>query len=343
MNIDNRHSIQRQTSERTVTVIVVTYNSAATIEETLDSLAQQTYSKEDYNVIVIDGGSSDHTCEIVDDFDVRLVPLDGAGIGRCRNHGITIADGTYVAFTDSDCRVPPTWLENLVTRMEAYDDDPTVIGGGGANVAFDDDPAFAKVIGSMQRTFLGSGGSPQSKAINEIRLVKSVAACNAIYHRNAFEKYHFNDAVNVGEDAEFNFRIAHDGHRLFYDPEIIVHHHLTPTLRAFVRKSYSYGNAMARIQCHHRRIVRWYSFLPTLALFGGGALLFHDLRRKSHYVPLLLLAYIPIAIYTALAVYRERRTPLALAAPILLALQYVSYGIGFAAGLSTQEDSVTDE
>lgn len=337
MSIESEHLAQGQIDDRDVTVVIVTYNSAVTIEETLASLANQTYPEESYEVIVVDGGSSDHTREIVEGFDVRLVTADGAGIGKCRNHGINISEGTYVTFTDSDCRVPPTWLEDLVTRMEAYESDSRVIGGGGANVAFDDDPMFAKVIGSMQRTFLGSGGSPQSKAIDEIRLVKSVAACNAIYRRDVFEDYRFNDAVNVGEDAEFNFRLAHDGYRLFYDPDIVVRHHLPPTLQTFARKSYLYGNAMARIQCRHRRVIRWYSFLPSIALFGGGILLLYDLREKSHYFLLLLITYVPIAIYTVLTVYREHRTPLALAAPILLALQYVTYGIGFVKGLDIRD------
>lgn len=319
----------------TVSVIVVTYDSAATVGETLASLADQT--RDDYEVLVVDGGSRDATRDVVREFDVRLLDAPGAGIGACRNRGIEAARGDYVAFTDSDCRVPPTWLDDLLARLDGYADDGRVVGVGGPNVAFEDDPAFAKVVGSLQRTVFGSGGSPQSKAIDDVSLVESVAACNVLYRRDVFDDYRYDDAVNVGEDADLHYRLARDGYRFCYDPAIAVRHHLSATPRAFARKSRSYGNAMARLQRRHRAVVRWYSFLPTLALLGGAAAAVRDLRRGPRYVPLALLAFLPVAVSVTAAVSRERRTPLALLAPVLLAVQYVAYGVGFAEGLLARD------
>ena len=320
--------------DSTVSVIVVTYNSADTVAETLASLDRQRYPDERYDVVVVDGGSTDATRDVVKEFDALLVTADGAGIGACRNRGVEATESGYVAFTDSDCRVPPTWLGDHVARLETYADDPDVVGVGGPNVAFDDDPAFARVVGSLQRTAFGSGGSPQSRAIDDVRLVRSVAACNVCYRRDVFDEYRYDDGVNVGEDAEFNYRLARDGYRFCYDPGIVVRHHLTPTLRAFARKSRSYGDAMARIQCRHRRLVRWYSPVPTLALLGGAAAALRDLRRGPRYVPALFLAFLPVAALVTRAVHRERRTPLALLAPLLLVVQYVAYGVGFAEGFA---------
>ncbi|GAA0307845.1 glycosyltransferase [Halarchaeum salinum] len=320
-------------ADPTVSVIVVTYDSADTVAETLASLDRQTYPDDRYEVVVVDGGSTDATCDVVAGFDARLVVADGAGIGACRNRGIEATKSDYVAFTDSDCRVPPTWLVDHVARLDAYADDPDIAGVGGPNVAFEDDPVFACVVGSFQRTAFGSGGSPQSRAIDDVRLVRSVAACNVCYRRAIFDEYRYDDTVNVGEDAEFHYRLARDGYRFCYDPTIVVRHHLSPTLRAFAHKSRSYGDAMARIQCRHRRLVRWYSPLPTLALLGGGAAALRDLRCGPRYVPLALLAFLPVAVSVARAVARERRTPLALLAPLLLIVQYVAYGVGFAEGL----------
>lgn len=196
--------------------------------------------------------------------------VEGGTIGACRNHGIDVATGTYIAFTDSDCAVPATWLEAHVDRIESRDDD-RVVGVGGPNRPFPDDPWFSKLVGSLQGTIFGSGGSPQSYTIDEVRLVRSVAACNVMYDATIFESYRYDDSVNVGEDAELHFRLSEAGYRFVFDPTITVSHHLSANFGAYNKKSRSYGYAMARIQRRSRKVIRWYSVLPSLAL-GIGAL-----------------------------------------------------------------------
>ncbi|MBX0322117.1 glycosyltransferase [Halomicroarcula sp. F13] len=321
-----------------VSVVVVTYNSEGTVGETLTSLDRQTYPDDRYEVLVVDGGSTDGTARIASDHGVEWLVAEGATIGECRNRGVDAATGEYVAFTDSDCAVPATWLDSHVERIEAYADHEDVVGVGGPNRPFPDDPAFAKLIGSLQGTVFGSGGSPQSHAIDEVRLVRSVAACNVLYRADVFEEYRYDDAVNVGEDAEFHFRLSEAGYRFVFDPTIAVSHHLSADFGAFCKKNRSYGYAMARIQRRHGRVIRWYSALPSLALGGGALAALADIcARKARYVPLLLLAFLVVSGYATAQVYRDRRSPLALLVPVLLAAQYCLYGVGFLEGLTTPD------
>lgn len=316
-----------------VSVIVVTYNSAATVGETLDSLAAQTYP--DYELIVVDGGSTDDTAAVVAEYDAAWIEAPGATIGACRNRGVDAADGEYVAFTDSDCAVPADWLESHVDRLRTYADDESVVGVGGPNRAFPGDPPFAHLVGSIQGTAFGSGGSPQSHAIDDVRFVGSVAACNVVYDASVFGGHRFDDAVNVGEDAEFHFRLSRAGYRFVFDPGTPVSHHLSATVGAFRRKSRSYGYAMARIQRRHRTVIRWYSALPSLALFGGGLAALSDLRaRRLRAIPPLVAGFLLVTGIAAVQVYRDKRTPLALLVPLLLGVQYCYYGIGFLEGLA---------
>ena len=322
----------------TVSVVVVTYNSEATVGQTLASLADQTYPSDRYEILVVDGGSDDGTEAVVSEYDAEFDVVEGGSIGACRNRGVDLATGEYVAFTDSDCAVPGTWIASHVSRMEERDDE-SVIGVGGPNRPFPDDPSFAKLVGSLQGTVFGSGGSPQSHAIGDVRTVRSVAACNVMYDASVFESDRYDDAVNVGEDAEFHFRLADDGYRFLFDPSIAVSHHLSADLGSFARKNRSYGYAMARIQRRHGRLIRWYSPLPSVALGGGAVAAVTDLRAgKARYVPLLALGFLLVSAYATLQVYRDRRSLLALLVPVLLAVQYVCYGVGFLEGLTASAD-----
>ncbi|ELZ24225.1 glycosyl transferase family 2 [Halosimplex carlsbadense 2-9-1] len=325
-------------SRPTVTVVVVTYNSVPTVAETLASLTGQTYPSDRYEVVVVDGGSTDGTADVAADYGVEFLVEEGAGIGACRNRGIDRAESDYVAFTDSDCAVPATWLDSLVDRMATYADDERVVGVGGPNRPFPTDSAFTKLVGSFQGTAFGSGGSPQSHDIDRERLVRSVAACNVLYDAEIFERFRYDDSVNVGEDAELHFRLSEAGYRFAFDPTIAVSHHLSPSLRALWAKNRSYGTAMARIQRRHGKLVRWYSFVPTAAIGSGGAALAADLvTRRARYVPLLAALFLVASGYAALQVYRDRGTLLAALVPVVFAVQYLAYGVGFAEGLTVDD------
>jgi glycosyltransferase involved in cell wall biosynthesis len=322
-------------SDPLVSVVVVTYNSERTVGDTLSSLAQQTYPTDRYELVVVDGGSSDGTAAIVGEYDAAFHVVDGGTIGACRNRGVDVATGEYVAFTDSDCVVPSTWIEAHVDRIESRDAD-SIVGVGGPNRPFPNDPWFSKLVGSIQGTVFGSGGSPQSHAIDEVRLVRSVAACNVMYDATVFDSYRYDDGINVGEDAEFHFRLSEDGYRFVFDPAIAVSHHLSSNFREYCKKSRSYGYAMARIQRRHRKVIRWYSALPSLALGVGMIALLVDLAtRKPRYVLLLLAAFLLVNGYAIAQVYRDRRSSMALLVPIMLAAQYTYYGFGFLEGIIT--------
>ena len=320
-----------------VSVVVVTYNSEATVGETLSSLAEQTYPSDRYELIVVDGGSTDGTEAVVAEYEAAFHVVDGGTIGACRNRGVDLASGEYVAFTDSDCAVPATWLRSHVDRIEGRSEE-NVVGVGGPNRPFPDDPWFSKLVGSIQGTVFGSGGSPQSYEIGEVRTVRSVAACNVVYDAAVFESHRYDDAINVGEDAEFHFRLSDAGYRFVFDPTIAVSHHLSPDFGAYWKKSRSYGYAMARIQRRHGRVIRWYSGLPSLALGVGTLAGATDLAtRKARYVPLLLVAFLFVSAYATAQVYRDRRSPAALLVPVMLAAQYTAYGLGFLDGLATSD------
>ena len=101
-----------------VSVIIPTYNNGKYICEAIDSIFAQTYS--DYEIIVIDDGSTDNTKEIIERFSGRLryIYKKNGGISSARNAGIHASKGKYLAFLDADDVWLPEILEKQIKVLE---------------------------------------------------------------------------------------------------------------------------------------------------------------------------------------------------------------------------------
>lgn len=110
-----------QTQETTpeVSVVICAYNAAPYIVATLESVFAQTYS--DYEIIVVNDGSTDNTEEILTPYFDRIlyVKQENAGPGAARNTALRCALGRYIALLDSDDQWLPHYLETMLARMKA--------------------------------------------------------------------------------------------------------------------------------------------------------------------------------------------------------------------------------
>lgn len=102
-----------------VSIIIPAYNVAPFIVETLESVFAQTYR--DFEVILINDGSTDDTAEQIKQFLDRIVYLEqtNSGVMSARNNGLRAARGRYIALLDSDDLWQPRFLEVLVGMLEA--------------------------------------------------------------------------------------------------------------------------------------------------------------------------------------------------------------------------------
>lgn len=313
-----------------ISIVVVTKNEEKHIKDCLESLMRLEYPKGKYEIIVVDGNSTDKTREIVEKYLVKLIIDKEGGLANSRNIGIESAKGDYVASTDADCVVKEDWLKNLVDSIQEASKD--VVAVGGPNLIFEDDAPFAKLVGYMQETFFGSGGAPQSYRINKSKYVFSIHNCNILYKKSILiREGGFDDRFNVGEDAELNFRLGQKGYKFLYLPDIIVWHCRPDNLKKFIKKMFLYGESMAKITRKHKKIIRWYAFLPTFAMFT--LLVAYPLIKLFSmivYIYLFGAAIYAIGLLISTAqVYRSYRSTKSLLTFILLPTQHLSYGVGF--------------
>ncbi len=110
-----------------LSVIICTYNRAELLKQVLESLTSQTLSKDHFEIIIIDDGSSDNTRTITESFK-HILPIkyfyqNNAGLASAKNHGIFAAQGKILLFLDDDDIATPTLLEEHLGTHRKYPDD----------------------------------------------------------------------------------------------------------------------------------------------------------------------------------------------------------------------------
>jgi len=107
-----------------VSVIIPTYNRGWILKEAIDSVLTQDYKN--FELIVVDDGSTDNTSEILASYgnDIRVLFQENKGVSAARNRGVAEASGQFIAFLDSD----DLWLpQKLSTQLEFFNQTPDAL------------------------------------------------------------------------------------------------------------------------------------------------------------------------------------------------------------------------
>jgi O-antigen biosynthesis protein len=223
-----------------VSVVVASYNGAATLRTCLESLGRLNYP--DYEVILVDDGSRDPTPEIAAEFpSVRTIRQENLGLSAARNTGIAAATGEIVAFTDSDCRADEDWLHYLVADMIRYE----FIGIGGHNFLPPEDSPVAATV-------MVSPGGPAHVMLTD-RLAEHIPGCNMAFYKWALDEINGFDPVfrKAGDDVDLCWRLQQHGHRIGFSAAGFVWHYRRSTMEAYLRQQAGYGDAEAILTRKH--------------------------------------------------------------------------------------------
>ena len=120
-----RSDIGRLPDQKTVSVIVPTYNYAFFLPTAIASVLAQGWKDEELEILIVDDGSTDNTEEIARHFQnlhlsVRYVRQDNAGLSAARNCGIQMAQGDYIVFLDADDMLAPGYLRSQLGYLEEH-------------------------------------------------------------------------------------------------------------------------------------------------------------------------------------------------------------------------------
>lgn len=229
-----------------VSVVVASYNGARTLEECLLSLQRLNYPN--FEVIVIDDGSTDATAEIVVKFSVRPIHVPNGGLSQARNLGISAATGEIVAFLDSDAYADPDWLYYIVSALEEHE----AAAVGGPNLSPPQDGFMAQCVDFAP-------GNP-IHVLTDDELAEHVPGCNMAFRKEKLAQIgNFNPAHRAaGDDVDVCWKLLFRGEKVAFSSGAVVWHHRRPSLRTFWRQQVGYGFAEAHLQ--HRYPARFNCF-----------------------------------------------------------------------------------
>jgi GT2 family glycosyltransferase len=222
-----------------VSVVVCSYNGSRTLEQCLSSLLVLDYPN--YEVIVVDDGSTDNTPEILTRFpSIRAIRQTNQGLSVARNVGAQAATGNIVAYTDDDCFADPDWLTHLVYQLESSG----AAAVGGPNLTPDD--------GWLASCVAASPGQP-THVLESDQEAEHIPGCNMAFRRDALLAINGFDPIfrQAGDDVDVCWRLQQAGQWITFAPCAFVWHHRRQSVRAYLRQQAGYGAAEAVLLAVH--------------------------------------------------------------------------------------------
>lgn len=233
-----------------VSIILPTYNRASTIRRAIDSVLKQSYAE--YELIVIDDGSTDNTKQIIDSYtDERIIYIrlcKNSGVAHARNEGIKVARGKYIAFIDSD----NTWDEcHLESKLELVaGDHEKVFVFGNMHVFVQDEMKL--IFPNLREECVKDRGQLLQLMLTSNRIDTNTVllGSSCLGGKNMFD-----ESMSALEDWDLFFRIIRqEDISLFFDEKATVKHY--DTADSLSRKKNIFLTNRLKIYEKNRDIIR---------------------------------------------------------------------------------------
>ena len=221
-----------------VSVVVPAYNEEDYIEKCINSLKRQEYPKEDYEIIVIDNNSTDHTISIIKTLGIKFTKERIKGPAAAKNAGIKMTKGDIVAFIDGDCIAKEDWLAKIMAAFKS----PNIGCVAGEIIGSEN-----QNLSELEKFLIKKGHLSQVQHVNH-SFMPFAATANAAYRKEVFDHIGlFDQKLLIGEDTDMSWRMQlHSKYKLAYVPEATVFHPYESKMNDLFRQKrrHAYGSTL---------------------------------------------------------------------------------------------------
>jgi glycosyltransferase involved in cell wall biosynthesis len=228
-------------------IVVPVYNGGPDLEACLVALTRQSLPATDYEVIVVDDGSTDGSATLAERHGVRVIRQRQQGAPAARNAGLRAACGAWVAFTDADCVPSRRWLEYLLAAVAGRAD---AVGAAGTTTGLASSTPAARFVDL-------SGGLDPARYLAHARWPFAPTA-NVMYRREAvLEQDGFDERLAAYDACDLHTRLRPPPGSFVLAPRALVLHRHRATWRQYFRQQRNYGRGLAQFCLRHRGEVSW--------------------------------------------------------------------------------------
>ena len=301
-------------------LIIPVYNRPDEVDELLASLEMQTLK--DFEVVVVEDGSTIPCQNVVNEHASRLAlryfQKDNSGPGQSRNYGAERSQGEYLIVLDSDCVLPPGYLQAVDDELTRQACDAF----GGPDRAHDSFTPVQKAINYSMTSFFTTGGIRGGKKKMDKFYPRSF---NMGVRREVYNALGGFSEMRFGEDIDFSTRIFKGGYACRLFPEAWVWHKRRTDLRKFFKQVHNSGIARIHLTRRHPGTLKLVHLLPTVFTLGCLLLLVGAIFCLWSLLPLGLFCLIILTDATI----AERSLGVGLRAVAASFVQLTGYGTGF--------------
>ncbi len=304
-----------------LSIIVPVYNRPLEVDELLQSLTQQSYKN--FEIVVVEDGSTIKCDEVLELYKnklkIKYLFKENTGPGQSRNYGCINATGNYFIFVDSDCILPPNYLEIINNKLQQNYIDCF----GGPDKDHESFSSLQKAINYAMTSFLTTGGiRGGSESLGKF----SPRSFNMGFSKEVFEKTGGYSNMRFGEDIDMSIRILNNGFTTTLIKEAFVFHKRRTSLKQFFKQVFNSGIARINLYKRHSNSLKLFHFIPSLFIIGIFLLIVLSILVSKYMI-------IPLAIHSFIifidSTLKNKNINIGVISIVTSYSQFFGYGLGF--------------
>ncbi len=310
-------------------IITPCFNREKEILFLIDSIINQSYSSDNYELIIVDDGSKDDSRSIIknkiinSDINISLIKQKNKGPGTARNNGMKNAKGNFFLFIDSDCEAHKNWLEEINEQYKKNKFDAF----GGPDSYKDNFSDLQKSIDFSMNSFFTTGGLRGSTIK---RLAKfyprshNMGIKSSVFHKiGGFGK------LRHGQDIEFSNRIINNGFKVNFLQKAIVFHRRRTTLKNFFKQVFNWGVARINLGVIDKKMLEPLHFVPAFVTLLSFFLLIGTMFYPIFFFNILIVLFLYLIVISLIGSIKIKNIKSFFLLIIIIPLKIFAYGAVF--------------